>query len=125
MVSSDEGIRATFVNNLRSNKTITRHAIEDDTSEQEKLGEETSIREVFYLLKRCWPYYVAQWKHLLVLFSLTGISGAFVFALPLIGLDLFNNGVLVGEPITSFQSRLLFLDPSYVSTGVELSLIHI
>ena len=108
---------------MRSNKTITRQAVGYVTSEQEKLDEEISIREVFRLLKRCWPYYVAQWKHLLFLFSLTGISGAFVFALPLIGLDLFNNGVLVGEPITSFQSRLLFLDPSYVSTGVEGELL--
>ena len=38
-------------------------------------------------------------------------------------MDLFNNGVLVGEPITNFQARLLFLDSSYVSAGVEGELL--
>jgi ATP-binding cassette, subfamily B, bacterial len=85
--------------------------------------EEISIREVFHLLRRSWPYYSAQWRHLLTLLVFSGLSGVLMFAVPLVALDLFNNGVLVGEPITSFQASLLFLDQSYVATGVEGELL--
>ena len=103
--------------------SVTTHTDVAATPQQEAPTEEISIREVFHLLRRSWPYYSAQWKHLLALFIFTGISGVGMFALPIVALDLFNNGVLVGEPITSFQASLLFLDQSYVATGVEGELL--
>lgn len=80
---------------------------------------EMSLRRMFGLALRTWPYMRPMLLHLLVLLALyfsgavTGLLGAFV------GVDLFTNKVLVGEKLQPIQAEVLFVGDEYVTTDPE------
>ena len=74
-----------------------------------------SFALIFQLLRRCWPFYKPQLKHLIA-FSAFAFFMALVVLVPtLIGTDLIENKVLLGEPLEPLQSDLLFLDETYTA----------
>ena len=78
-----------------------------------------SLRRMFGLALRTWPYMRPMLLHLLVLLAVyfsgavTGLVGAFV------GVDLFTNKVLVGEKLQPIQAEVLFVGDEYVTTDPE------
>lgn len=69
------------------------------------------------LIWRTWPYYKPQLKHLITYMCLNAAMGAVMVSAGFIAMDLFNNKILVGEPVQPLQATLLFLDDSYVRKG--------
>ena len=78
-----------------------------------------TLREVWSYLKRCWPFYRPQIKHLLAFISLTIFSGVLVLGSMILLEDLVYNKLLQGEKLQSLQASILFLNESFVSNGGE------
>jgi ABC-type multidrug transport system fused ATPase/permease subunit len=74
-------------------------------------------RALARIFLRTWPYLKPQWKHIVAWFSIQFLSGVVVSLLTVVLLDVFNNKVLVGEPLEPAQARVLMLDASYTDTG--------
>ncbi len=85
--------------------------------------EDIPFRQIVALLVRSWPYYRPQLRHLIMLFLITVGSGLGLALGGVVGLDILNNGILVGEPVTRVQAAFLLLDDSYVTTGVDGELL--
>lgn len=77
-----------------------------------------SLREMVRLTLRTWPYIRPMLRHLLIVGSIGLISVSLGFLAGIVGIDIFNNKVLVGEKLQPVQSHMLFLDHSYVAAGV-------
>ena len=78
-----------------------------------------TLSEVWSYLKRCWPFYRPQTKHLLAYISLTIFSGVLVLGSMILLEDLVYNKLLQGEKLQSLQASILFLNDSFVSNGGE------
>ena len=78
-----------------------------------------TLSEVWSYLKRCWPFYRPQIKHLLAYISLTIFSGVLVLGSMVLVEDLVYNKLLQGEKLQSLQASMLFLNDSFVSDGGE------
>ena len=78
-----------------------------------------TLSEVWSYLKRCWPFYRPQTKHLLAFISLTIFSGVLVLGSMILLEDLVYNKLLQGEKLQSLQASILFLNDSFVSNGGE------
>lgn len=78
-----------------------------------------TLSEVWSYLKRCWPFYRPQTKHLLAFISLTIFSGVLVLGSMILLEDLVYNKLLQGEKLQSLQASILFLNDSFVSSGGE------
>ena len=78
-----------------------------------------TLSEVWGYLKRCWPFYRPQTKHLLAFISLTIFSGVLVLGSMILLEDLVYNKLLQGEKLQSLQASILFLNDSFVSSGGE------
>ena len=73
-----------------------------------------SFMSVLRLFLRTWPYLKPQWKHIVAWFCLQFLSGVVISLLMLVLFDIFNNKVLLGEPLEPVQASVLLLDTSYV-----------
>ena len=89
--------------------------VEDETDVNTTSDVNISFREVVALLARSWPYYRPQLKHLLALLTISIVSGGGMLVTTAVGMDILNNAVLVGEPITDLQADLFFVDETYVA----------
>ena len=78
-----------------------------------------TLSEAWSYLKRCWPFYRPQIKHLLAYISLTIFSGVLVLGSMILLEDLVYNKLLQGEKLQSLQASILFLNDSFVSNGGE------
>ncbi|MYD99069.1 MAG: ABC transporter ATP-binding protein [Gammaproteobacteria bacterium] len=68
---------------------------------------------------RTWPYMWPMRWHLVTLLALTGaamLTGVLGF---FVGVDLFNNKVLVGEGLQPIQAKVLFVGDEYVTTDPQ------
>ena len=68
---------------------------------------------------RTWPFMRPMLRHLIVLLALTGaamLTGLLGF---FVGVDLFNNKVLVGEGLQPIQAKVLFVGDEYVTTDPQ------
>ena len=73
------------------------------------------LKRMGKLAWRTWPYMRPLLLHLIVLISLSGIAIVPVFAGFLMGTDLFDNKVLIGEKLQPFQATVLFVGDEYVT----------
>lgn len=81
-----------------------------------------TLKELARLFRRVWPYLKPQWKHLIVWMCLSILISVLMMIGFLSIFDIFNNKVLIGEPLDSTQAAVLLLDSSYVDTETGLSL---
>ena len=71
-------------------------------------------RRILQLAFKCWPFIRPLIKHLLVLIAGAALVSLVLFAIFLLGTDLFNNKILVGDKLQPLQAQLLFVDESFV-----------
>jgi len=80
---------------------------------------EMSLRRMFQLAWRTWPYMRPMLVHIVVVLafifsgSAAGLVGFFV------GVDLMHNKVLLGEKLQPIQATVLFVDDEYVTTDPQ------
>ena len=72
------------------------------------------LRRILQLAFKCWPFIRPLIKHLLILLSSAALVSLVLFAVFLLGADLFNNKILVGDKLQPLQAQLLFVDESFV-----------
>ncbi len=75
-----------------------------------------SFLALLKLFLRTWPYLKPQWKHIVAWFSLQFFSGVVISLLSVVLLDVFNNKVMLGDPLEPMQASVLMLDKSYVNS---------
>ena len=86
----------------------------------ESSGESGGLKEAFKLAWRCWPYYRPQAKHLGAFVVINSILGALVLVAAIIGSDLVENKIILGEKLEPLQASMLMLDGEFVtSVGTE------
>ncbi|MDC0214536.1 ABC transporter ATP-binding protein/permease [Gammaproteobacteria bacterium] len=86
----------------------------------ESSGESGVLKEAFKLAWRCWPYYRPQAKHLGAFVGINSILGALVLVAAIIGSDLVENKIILGEKLEPLQASMLMLDGEFVtSVGAE------
>ena len=86
----------------------------------ESSAESGSVKEAFKLAWRCWPYYRPQAKHLATFVLINSVLGAFALGAAVIGTDLIENKIILGEKLEPLQATMLLLDEDFVSSaGVE------
>ena len=71
-------------------------------------------RRILQLAFKCWPFIRPLIKHLLILIAGAALVSLVLFAIFLLGTDLFNNKILVGDKLQPLQAQLLFVDESFV-----------
>ena len=71
-------------------------------------------RRILQLALKCWPFIRPLIKHLLILLGASALVSLVLFALGLLGTDMFNNKILVGDKLQPLQAQLLFVDESFV-----------
>ena len=71
-------------------------------------------RRILQLAFKCWPFIRPLIKHLLILIASTALVSLALFAIFLLGTDLFTNKILVGDKLQPVQAQLLFVDESFV-----------
>ena len=71
-------------------------------------------RRILQLALKCWPFIRPMFKHLLLLLGSAALVSLALLALGLLGTDLFNNKILVGDKLQPLQAQLLFVDESFV-----------
>ena len=72
------------------------------------------VRRILQLALKCWPFIRPLIKHLLILLGASALVSLVLFALGLLGTDMFSNKILVGDKLQPLQAQLLFVDESYV-----------
>ncbi|HCY05445.1 MAG TPA: hypothetical protein DHU16_08310, partial [Gammaproteobacteria bacterium] len=70
----------------------------------ESSGESGGLKEAFKLAWRCWPYYRPQVKHLGTFVAINSILGALVLVAGIIGSDLVENKIILGEKLEPLQA---------------------
>ena len=71
-------------------------------------------RRIWQLALKCWPFMRPMLKHLLILLGISALTSLALLAFGLLGTDIFNNKILVGDKLQPLQARLLFVDESFV-----------
>ena len=71
-------------------------------------------RRILQLALKCWPFIRPLIKHLLILIAGAALVSLVLFAVFLLGTDLFSNKILVGDKLQPLQAQLLFVDESFV-----------
>ena len=74
-----------------------------------------TFAEVKSFLKKCWPFYKPQVKHLMAYVSLTMVAGALVLGSLVLSEDLIYNKLLQGQKLQSLQVSMLLLDDTYLN----------
>ncbi|NCF44456.1 MAG: ATP-binding cassette domain-containing protein [Proteobacteria bacterium] len=97
-----------------------RHAVPQSSgyTKDPQAENATTLRETLALAWRCWPYYRPQAKHLATFVLVNSILGAMVLGVAVLGADLVENKVLLGEKLEPLQASLLVLGDEFVS-GAE------
>lgn len=78
-----------------------------------------SLRELWRLVWRCWPYYRPQLKHLITYGVLQTLMILIFTGVYFVGNDLVENKILLGERLQPVQATILLVDEDYVTTGAE------
>ena len=78
-----------------------------------------SVGRIGQLVLKTWPFLRPLMKHLLALLAIGGLTALVIGGAGLLGNDLFNNKILVGNKLQPMQAALLFLDEAYVTSGDE------
>ena len=76
-----------------------------------------TLRETLALAWRCWPYYRPQAMHWATFVLVNSVLGGVLLGLALLGTDLVENKVLLGEKLEPLQASLLLLGDEFVSSG--------
>ena len=76
------------------------------------------MRRILQLALKCWPFIRPLLKHLLILLGGSALVSLVLFAMGLLGTDLVNNKILVGDKLQPLQAELLYVDESYVLTDI-------
>lgn len=71
-------------------------------------------RRILQLAFKCWPFIRPLIRHFLIFLGASALVSLALFALGLLGTDMFNNKILVGDKLQPLQAQLLFVDESYV-----------
>jgi ATP-binding cassette, subfamily B, bacterial len=79
---------------------------------------EISVRRIFKLAVKSWPYMKPMIKHLLLLAGLTALTSLILAGAGFIGADIFTNKILVGDKLQPMQASIMLLDESYVATDI-------
>ena len=82
-------------------------------------ADDRSLRAIFQLVWRCWPYYRPQLKHLITIVALNSLIGIVYFGGIVVVTDLVENKILLGNKLEPVQATLLFVDDGYVTSGIE------
>ena len=82
-------------------------------------SDDRSLRAIFRLVWRCWPYYRPQLKHLITIVALNSLIGVAYFGGIVVVTDLVENKILLGNKLEPVQATLLFVDDGYVTSGIE------
>ena len=75
-------------------------------------------RRVLQLGLKSWPFIRPLLKHFVILFVTGGLATLVLFLVGLVGTDLFNNKILVGDKLQPLQATALFVDESYVARDI-------
>ena len=75
-----------------------------------------SLRRMFALALKTWPYMRPMLKHLVVLIAVLFSGGLIALIAGLFGTDLFTNKVLLGEKLQPIQATVMFVGDEYVTT---------
>lgn len=96
-----------------------RHAVPQSSgyTKDPQAENATTLRETLALAWRCWPYYRPQAKHLATFVLVNSILGAMVLGVAVLGADLVENKVLLGEKLEPLQASLLVLGDEFVSSA--------
>ena len=78
-----------------------------------------SLRRVWQLTLKAWPFMRPLVKHLLILGGFILFMTLVLAGVALVGTDLFNNKILVGDKLQPLQAAVLFVDDSYVGSDIE------
>ncbi|MDA0790590.1 MAG: ABC transporter ATP-binding protein [Proteobacteria bacterium] len=78
-----------------------------------------SLRRMFQLTLKTWPYMRPMLVHLLVLLGFGASGGLIAIVTAFVGTDLWTNKVLVGEKLQPIQATVLFVGDEYVTTDPE------
>ena len=78
-----------------------------------------SLRRVWQLTLKAWPFMRPLVKHLLILGGFILFMTLVLAGVALVGTDLFNNKILVGDKLQPLQAVVLFVDDSYVGSDIE------
>ncbi|MEE2735518.1 MAG: ABC transporter ATP-binding protein [Pseudomonadota bacterium] len=76
-------------------------------------------RRFIQLLIKAWPFMRPLLKHWLILVSLTIVISLIFAGATLVGTDLFNNKILVGDKLQPLQAKVLLLGESYTSQDID------
>jgi len=79
--------------------------------------DDTSLKAAFLLAWRCWPYYLPQLKHLVTFILISILMGSGILGAIIIGSDLIENKILLGERLEPLQASMLLLGDEYVASG--------
>lgn len=92
-------------------------SIQTGPTEPDEKKQSPSLKEAFLLAWRCWPYYRPQAKHLALFVLINSILGAFLLGAGVIGSDLVENKIILGEKLEPLQASMLLLGDGFVSSG--------
>ena len=67
---------------------------------------------------KSWPFIRPLLNHFVILFGTGGLATLVLFLVGLVGTDLFNNKILVGDKLQPLQATALFVDESYVARDI-------
>jgi ABC-type multidrug transport system fused ATPase/permease subunit len=81
--------------------------------------DDRSLKTLFKLAWRCWPYYRPQLKHLITVVVLNSFAGLLFFGGVFVGNDLVENKIMLGERLQPLQATLMFVGEDFVTTGAE------
>jgi ATP-binding cassette subfamily B protein len=82
-----------------------------------KDSQDFSLRDVYQLAWRCWPYYRPQLKHLILFVVCNSLFGLMMMAVWYVGFDLIENKILMGERLEPLQADMIFVGEDYVTTS--------
>lgn len=83
----------------------------------EKAPKDFSLRDIYQLAWRCWPYYRPQLKHLIIYIGCNGLFGLIMIAVWYVGFDLIENKILMGERLEPLQASMIFVGDDYAVTA--------
>ncbi len=77
-----------------------------------------SVRRIFKLAAKSWPYIKPMIRHLLLLAGLTALTSLILAGAGFIGADIFTNKILVGDKLQPLQASIMMVDETYVASDI-------
>ena len=97
--------------------SMTGGELQTTTDDSMQPEDDASLKAAFLLAWRCWPYYRPQLKHLVTFILINILLGTGILGAIIIGNDLIENKILLGERLEPLQASMLFLGDEYVTSG--------